>query len=107
MTAPAATALIDAIAVAIAQALAAHGVSPADGNPTVHARCMALCQTFGGEAHWLPKTYRKGRDAAVMDAVRHGARLGEAARRAGIDPDTARAIVKRQSPGLGRDEWVL
>jgi hypothetical protein len=99
--------LIDAIAVAIAQALAAHGVTPAEGNMTVHTQCARLCAEWGGEEHWLPKTYRTGKAAQVADAVANGATLAEAARRAGVHRDTARRLVKRQSAGLGREDWVL
>jgi len=99
--------LIDAIAQAIAQALAAHGITPAEGNMTVHAQCAWLCDNWGGEDYWLPKTYRTGKAAIVADAVANGATLAEAARRAGVHRDTARRLVKRQAVGLGREDWVL
>lgn len=99
--------LIDAIAVAIAQALAAHGVTPAAGNATVHAQCARLCAEWGGEEHWIPKGYRTGKAAQVADAVASGASLAEAARRAGVHRDTARRLVKKQATGLGREDWVL
>lgn len=99
--------LIDAIAAAIAGALAAHGVKPDAGNETVFAACAALCHDFGGEEYWLPKTYRTGRDRKVVQAIADGKPVQEAARAVGIHPDTARRIVKRQSSGIGRDDWVL
>ncbi len=98
--------LIDAFAAALAQALAAHGVSPTDGNATVRATCEELCRDWGGESHWLPKAWRTGRESAVVSAVESGATLTEAARQAGVHRHTARKII-RQSAGLGREDWVL
>lgn len=99
--------LIDAVAAALARALAAHGVSPADGNPTVQAECAQLCAEWGGDKHWLPKVWRPARDAVVRQALAAGAGLSTAARAAGIHPNTARQIARRPRTGFGRDEWVL
>ena len=99
--------LIDAIAAALAGALAAHGIKPADGNITVHDVCATLSRDWGGEEHWLPKTYRNGRDARVVGAISEGHSVTEAARVVGVHPDTARRIARRQSSGIGRDDWVL
>ena len=99
--------LIQAIAVALASGLKKHGVTPEEGNATVRELCEALCQSWGGESHWLPKTYRPAREARVRESLQQGATLGQAARAAGIHPDTARRIAKRQSSGLGRDDWVI
>lgn len=98
--------LIDAIAAAMASALAAHGVKPAEGNATVHEVCAALCRDWGGEEHWLPKTWRTSLETTVVAAVESGASLAQAARKAGVHRQTASKIA-RKSAGLGRDEWVL
>lgn len=98
--------LIDAIAAAIAGALAAHGVKPTDGNATVHEVCATLCRDWGGEQHWLPKIWRTALETTVVAAVESGASLSQAARKAGVHRQTASKIT-RKSAGLGRDEWVL
>jgi Mor family transcriptional regulator len=99
--------LIDAIALALVRALSDHGVTPAAGNATVHKYCAELCLYFGGDTHWMPQTYRAGRDTVIVEAVKNGASLREAARKVGVHHETVRRIVKRQSAGLGREDWVL
>ena len=99
--------LIDAIALAIARALSAHGVTPADGNATVHERCSELCAYWGGDSHWMPETYKPGRDTVVLQAVQRGASYREVARRIGVHHKTVSRIVKREATGFGRDDWVL
>lgn len=99
--------LIDAIALAIARALSAHGVTPADGNATVHERCAELCAYWGGDHHWVPETYKPGRDHQVIEAVQRGVSYREVARRVGVHHKTVSRIIKRQPTGFGRDDWVL
>ena len=99
--------LIDAIAAAIAGALAAHGITPEAGNPTVRAQCQGLCAAWGGDTHWIPQSYKSGRDSQVIEAVQGGMTYREVARRVGVHHKTISRIVKRQATGFGRDDWVL
>ena len=99
--------LIDAIALAMARALSDHGVTPAKGNATIHKYCAELCLYWGGDSHWLPQTYRAGRDTVVVEAVKQGASYREAARKVGVHHRTVSRIVKRQAAGFGSDDWVL
>ncbi len=99
--------LINAIASAIAGALAAHGIKPADGNKTLREACEALCRDWGGETHWIPKTYRTEREARIASGLAEGVPINEVAKSAGVHPDTVRRIAKRRPTGFGRDNWVL
>lgn len=99
--------LIDAVAAALARALAAHGVSPADGNPTVQAECAQLCAEWGGRKAWLPTQYRRATQARIEAELAAGHSVTEAAKAAGVHPRTVQRIANRPSLGFGRDEWVL
>lgn len=101
--------LIDAIAAAIAGALAAHGITPEAGNPTVRAQCQALCAEWGGERHYLPRRWRTGTRAEIAEGLAEGQSARAVAQRVGIPERTARDIAssKTRSTGYGRDDWVL
>ena len=99
--------LINAIAAAIAGALAAHGVKPADGNKTLREACEALCRSWGGETHWIPKIYRTEREARIASGLAEGQPIKEVAKSVGVHCDTVRRISKRPTSGLGRDDWVI
>jgi len=99
--------LIDAIALAIARALAAHGITPEAGNPTVRAQCQALCGEWGGGRHYLPRRWRTGTRAEIAEGLADGQSVAAAARSAGIPRRTAFRVANQQSSGLGRDDWVL
>ena len=101
--------LIDAIALAIARALAAHGVTPEAGNPTVRAQCQALCGEWGGGRHYLPRRWRTGTRAEIAEGLAEGHSARAIAQRVGIPERTAQDIASRKSraTGFGRDDWVL
>lgn len=99
--------LIDAIALAIARALAAHGVTPEQGNPTVRAQCQGLCEQWGGGRHYLPRRWRTGTRAEIAEGLAVGQDASAAGRAAGIHPRTAQRIANQRSTGFGRDDWVL
>lgn len=101
--------LIDAIAAAIAGALAAHGITPEAGNPTVRAQCQGLCAEWGGGRHYLPRRWRTGTQAEIADGLAVGQSARAIAQRVGIPERTAQDIARRKSraTGFGRDDWVL
>lgn len=99
--------LIDAIAAAIAGALAAHGITPEAGNPTVRAQCQGLCAEWGGGRHYLPRRWRTATRAEIAEGLAVGQDASAAGRAAGIHPRTAQRIANQRSTGFGRDDWVL
>ena len=99
--------LIDAIAAAIAGALAAHGVTPEAGNHTVRAQCQALCGEWGGGRHYLPRRWRTGTLAEIAEGLAVGQNLTQVARSSNIPERTARRMAGERATGFGRDDWVL
>lgn len=99
--------LIDAIALAIARALAAHGITPEAGNPTVRAQCQGLCAEWGGGRHYLPRRWRTGTRAEIAEGLAVGQNPTQVARSSNIPERTARRIAGERATGFGRDDWVL
>lgn len=99
--------LIDAIALAIARALAAHGITPEAGNPTVRAECQALCGEWGGGRHYLPRRWRTGTRAEIAEGLAEGQSITQTSKAAGVPRATAYRIANQRSTGFGRDDWVL
>lgn len=99
--------LIDAIALAIARALAAHGITPEAGNPTVRAQCQALCGEWGGGRHYLPRRWRTGTRAEIAEGLAEGQSVPQTGKTAGVSRWTANRIANQKNNGFGRDDWVL
>lgn len=92
--------LIDAIALVIAEALAAHGVRPAEGNPTLRQAIEKITSAYGGRDHRIPEVWVRGAGTA--------ARTQPQPQR--IQPPTPPPPKPKRATrrnGFGRDDWVL
>lgn len=107
MTAPViADDLITAVGQVIAWSLEEHGVAHERATETARSACADLCAHWGGSEHWLPAHYRPTRNIAIIQAVRSGEPVAVISARLCVSEATVRR-VKRQSSGLGSDDWVL
>jgi Mor family transcriptional regulator len=99
--------LISAVRQVVAWALERHGVDPAAARTTAAEACRELCRCWGGAEYWIPSTYRPARNADIVAAVREGLPVATISRQMAVSEATVRRVVRRQSDGLGSDEWVL
>lgn len=86
-------ALIDAIAAAIASALAEHGITPVEGNPTLRRALEGICAAYGGSVPGIPPRWIPG--------ARH---------RPTHQPQPPAPPKPKPPPrrnGFGKDDWVL
>lgn len=108
MTSPAAAQdLVTAISQLMARALEQHGVSPETARATTGEACRELCRYWGGAEHWIPQTYRPARDAEISALAAQGLPIAVVSQRLEVSEATVRRVVRRNSTGLGRDDWVL
>ena len=82
--------LIDAIAAAIASALAEHGITPAEGNPTLRRALESICAAYGGSVPGIPPRWIPG-----------------AKNRPTHQPPPPKPKPPPRRTGFGRDDWVL
>ena len=100
--------LISTVARAVVWALRQHGVPEDAARATAATACQELCRTWGGDAHWVPQTFRPGRDAEIARAVANGVPASVISQRMAVSESTVRRVARRQSAGLARDDdWVL
>ena len=59
---------------------------------------MSVRQEWGGEEVYIPKEDREARNHVISEALRHGERLGEVAKKVGCSVATVRRV---------REEWTL
>ena len=92
--------LIDFIALVIAESLAAHGVKPAEGNPTLRQAIEKICAAYGGRDHRIPEVWVRGAGNATR---------GQPQPQRIQPPPTPTPKPKRatRGTGFGRDDWVL
>lgn len=108
MTSPAsADDLIMAVARVMVWALQQHGVPVDDARTTAATACREVCRAWGGDSHWVPQTFRAGRNAEIARAVAEGLPAAVISQRMAVSESTVRRVARRQSAGLGSDEWVL
>jgi Mor family transcriptional regulator len=99
--------LISAVRQVVAWALERHGADPAAASTTAAEACRELCRCWGGAEYWIPSTYRPARNADIVAAAREGMPVATISRQLAVSEATVRRVVRRQSAGLGSDEWVL
>ena len=108
MTSPAsADDLIMAVARVMVWALQQHGVPADDARATAATACQEMCRTWGGDSHWVPQTFRPARNAEIARAMAEGLPAAVISQRMAVSESTVRRVARRQSAGLGSDEWVL
>lgn len=66
-----------------------------------------ILEHWGGAEHWLPSLDRHARDSRIIEAARSGQPVAVIAAELTISRRTVERVVRRQSSGLGRDDWVL
>lgn len=96
-----------AVARVMVWALQQHGVPVDDARATAATACQEVCRAWGGDAHWVPQTFRPGRNAEIARAVAEGLPAAVISQRMAVSESTVRRVARRQSAGLGSDEWVL
>lgn len=89
--------LIDAIALVIAESLAAHGVKAAEGNPTLRQAVEKICAAYGGRSWAIPETWIRGAGNATRGQPQPQR----------IQPPTPKPKRATRGTGFGRDDWVL
>ena len=92
--------LIDAIALVIAESLTAHGVKPADGNPTLRQAIEKICAAYGGRSWAIPETWIRGAGNATRGQP-------QPQRIQPTPPPPPKPKPARRGTGFGRDDWVL
>lgn len=91
--------LIDFIAVTIAEALAAHGVKPAEGNPTLRQAIEKICAAYGGRSWAIPETWIRG--------AANASRGQSQPQRIQTPAPPPKPKPPPRRTGFGRDDWVL
>ena len=89
--------LIDFIALVIAESLAAHGVKPAEGNPTLRKAIEKICSGYGGRSWAIPETWIRGAGTATRGQPQPQR----------IQPPPPKPKPATRGTGFGRDDWVL
>ena len=99
--------LLTAIRRTMFAALVHHGVDPCAARCTADQSCRLLLEHWGGAEHWLPSLDRHARDFRIIEGARSGRPVAAIAAELAVSRRTVERVVRRQSSGLGRDDWVL